>query len=88
MQTRRHSLYESLITTGIGMGYAIPLNYVMIHKMVWPDPWTQAIVMTILFTILSIVLKYILRRVFNAITVRHWMREVREYPKDSGDDFL
>lgn len=62
------------------MAYAIPLNYVMIHKVIWSDPWIQAVVMTVLFTILSICLKYIMRRIFNEITARQFMHEVRQYP--------
>lgn len=80
MQTRKHSLLESLITTLIGMGYAVPLNYVMIHMMTWSDPWTQAFVMTVVFTIASIILKYVIRRIFNAITIREILGQQSGYP--------
>lgn len=88
MQTRKHSTYESAIKTAIGVGYAIPINYVLIHQVTWSDPWLQSVVITVIFTVLSFTLNLALRRIFNAITVRHWIRETQEYPSNSGDDIL
>jgi len=87
MQSKKHSLFESLVVTLIGMGYAVPLNYVMIHMMSWPDPWTQATVMTIVFTVASIILKYVSRRIFNAITVREFYSQVEKFPSHIPDDY-
>lgn len=86
MQSRRHSFYESILTTAIGMTYAIPLNYVMINKMTWHNPWTQSVVMVVTFTILSILLKYVMRRIFNAITTRQFLRELEDFPQCYPED--
>jgi hypothetical protein len=47
------------------MAYAVPLNYVMVAWIKWPDYWTYAVVNTVTFTVLSILLKFVVRRAFN-----------------------
>ena len=71
MQTRKRSAIESFVMIILGMGYAIPLNYVMIHKMTWATPWTQAFWITFWFTVLSFVFKYSVRRFFNWFDHKH-----------------
>jgi hypothetical protein len=89
MQTRRHSFYESVVKVSFGLCYSIPLNYVLINKVQWSDPWTQSVAITLLFTILSISFSYVWRRIFNWLTIRDYLRQLEEYPHDrTGDDHL
>lgn len=65
MQTKFRSFIESVAYTALGLAYAIPLNWVMLTKVKWPDYWTQAITMTLIFTVLGVGFKYATRRIFN-----------------------
>lgn len=71
-QSRRRSAIESAAVTAIGLGYAVPVNYLFIrHSSLIPDPWLRAIILTGLLTLLSFMLKFFSRRFFN------WLDEVR-----------
>jgi len=65
MQSKLRSFLESVVYTILGLAYAIPLNWLMLTKVTWPDYWTQAAVTTIVFTIIGIGFKYVTRRAFN-----------------------
>ena len=71
MQTRRRSLLESVAVTAFGTSYAVPLNWFLINKVSWPDPWVQATAMTLTFVLTSLALKYYSRRFFNWLDVRY-----------------
>lgn len=66
-QSHRHSVIESVVATGVGLAYAIPINYLFI-RYVRMEPWIQAVVLTGLLTVLSFAVKYVLRRIFNRLT--------------------
>lgn len=63
-QSKKRSAIESGIVTGIGLSYAVPLNYLFIQHVTMLDPWLRAVVLTALFTVLSFILKYGARRFF------------------------
>lgn len=65
MQSRKRSLIEASVITVLGMSYAVPLNYVMIHQMTWSDPWVQSFWMVVVFMVISLAFKYCIRRYFN-----------------------
>lgn len=69
-QTRKRSAAEAAIVTMIGMGYAVPINYLFI-QLTFADPWTKAVLLTALFTVLSFFLKFFARRFFNWLDERH-----------------
>lgn len=72
-QTFKRSTVESAVVTGIGLAYAVPINYLFFEH-VHLESWTRAVALTALFTVLSFLLKLGARRVFEWID--------REFPND------
>lgn len=65
MQTRKHSLYESLINVAIGYGISLASLFIIFPLMGIESSGTKNLIITFYFTVISILRSYILRRWFN-----------------------
>lgn len=65
MQSRKHSLFESLVNTAIGFLVSM-LTWVIVARL-YGIPMTLAdnLGITAIFTVVSIARQYVLRRIFN-----------------------
>lgn len=65
MQSRKHSLFESLVNTAIGFLVSM-LTWVIVARLYGiPMTWADNLGITAIFTIVSIARQYVLRRIFN-----------------------
>ena len=69
MQSRKHSLLESMTNTAVGFVISV-LVWEFVVKPVWDIHTTFAenLTITLLFTVISIARGYVLRRFFNHVT--------------------
>lgn len=68
MQTRKGSLVESLINTGVGFVMSL-FVWEFVVKPIWEinTSFAENLSITLLFTVVSVVRGYMLRRVFNQL---------------------
>ena len=65
MQSRKHSLFESLVNTAIGFLVSM-LTWVIVARLYGiPMTWADNLGITAIFTVVSIARQYVLRRIFN-----------------------
>lgn len=65
-QTRRHSLEETVVNTGAGLGVSLVLNAYVTPLIVGaPVALHQNLVLTGVFTVASLARGYLLRRLYN-----------------------
>lgn len=69
-QSRRASLVEALVNTGVGFGISIGANAVLLPAVGCHVPLAANVLLVVCFTLLSIARGYVLRRVFEHIRVR------------------
>jgi hypothetical protein len=65
MQTRKHSVVESIANTMTGYLVSLCASLWIYPLMGWPVTFVQANIITLFFTVLSIGRNYAVRRVFN-----------------------
>lgn len=65
MQSKRHSLVESVTNTFIGFFISLLVQVVLYPIMDIPVTFGQNILITMIFTIVSIIRGYVIRRWFN-----------------------
>lgn len=65
MQSKRHSLVESVINTFIGFFVSLLIQVVLYPIMDIPVTFGQNILITMVFTVVSIIRGYVIRRWFN-----------------------
>lgn len=65
MQSKRHSLVESVTNTFIGFFVSLLIQVVLYPIMDIPVTFGQNILITMIFTIVSIIRGYVIRRWFN-----------------------
>ena len=65
MQSRKHSLFESLVNTVIGF-LVSTLTWAIVARLYGiPMTWADNLGITAIFTVVSIARQYVLRRIFN-----------------------
>lgn len=67
-QSKRLSAAEALTIQLTALAYGIPLNWFLLEKVSWSDPWSRAVLMTFIFFGVGIVHKYVFRRLFNRVS--------------------
>ena len=82
MQSRRHSLLESLVNIAVGYTVAISSQLLIFPLFAINIPLSQNLSIGALFTGVSLVRSYLLRRLFNQWTVRLWHRKEKRYGRD------
>lgn len=65
MQSKKHSLIESITNTLIGFMVSLLIQLIIYPVMGIPVKFSQNIIITLVFTIVSILRGYIVRRIFN-----------------------
>ena len=65
MQSKKHSLVESITNTFIGFFVSLLIQVVLYPIMDIPVTFGQNILITMIFTIVSIIRGYVIRRWFN-----------------------
>jgi len=67
MQNKKHSLFESIIQTLIGLITSILIQLILYPIMNIPVTFKQNVIITIVFFVVSIIRGYFVRRLFNKI---------------------
>ena len=71
-QTKKGSLFESLINIAVGIGISYAANQLILVKMFgYAMSFERNMVITGIFTVISIVRSFMLRRLFNWWTIMH-----------------
>lgn len=65
MQSRRHSLIESVASTAIGFVASLALTAIVLPAYGHDVTFGQNVQITLIFTVASIARSYVVRRVFN-----------------------
>lgn len=68
MQTKKHSIIETISQTVIGLGSSIVIQLILYPLMGIPVTLFQNIIITIVFFIASLIRGYFIRRYFNKQT--------------------
>ena len=64
-QSRRHSIFESIINVIVGFSINMALNFTVFPLFGWRISLEQNVVLGLIFTVISIIRSYTLRRLFN-----------------------
>lgn len=67
MQNKKHSLFESIAQTLIGLITSILIQLILYPIMNIPVTFKQNVIITIVFFVVSIIRGYFVRRLFNKI---------------------
>lgn len=65
MQTKKHSVIESVTQTFIGLGTSILIQVIIYPMMGIPVTFSQNVIITFIFFSVSIIRGYFVRRIFN-----------------------
>lgn len=65
MQTKKHSLIESLTNVAVGFGISLAATFAIFPLVGIASNGTQNLVVTVFYTIISIARSYVIRRYFN-----------------------
>ncbi len=65
MQTKKHSIIESITQTIIGLGTSILIQVILYPIMGIPVTFSQNLIITVVFFIVSIIRGYFVRRYFS-----------------------
>jgi len=68
MQSKKHSLIESVTNTFVGFIVSLLIQLIIYPTMGIPVTFTQNIIITFIFTLASILRGYMVRRIFNLST--------------------
>lgn len=71
MQTKKHSIIETISQTVIGLGSSIVIQLILYPLMDIPVTLFQNIIITIVFFIASLIRGYFIRRYFNKQTSKN-----------------
>ena len=78
MQTKKHSLIESVTNTLIGLLISFTIQIFLYKMLGIPVTIGQNVLITLVFTGVSILRNYIIRRLFNKATVKNSSRKHAE----------